>query len=458
VTASVFARRSSMPAPADELFAWHERPGALERLTPPWSPVTVLERQGGIEDGGRVVLGLPVGPLQVRWEALHRDYVRGRQFRDEQVRGPFARWVHTHTVEPAGAETSLLEDRIEWALPGGPLGAWLGGAATERMLERLFAWRHRTTAGDLAAHAPCRARPMSVAVTGASGLVGSALVPFLGTGGHRVVRLVRRGTSGCDTLRWDPEDATLALDGLDGIDAVVHLAGESIAAGRWTAERKRRIHDSRARGTRALAEALAALPHPPRVLVSASAIGIYGDRGDEALDETSPAGAGFLADVCRAWEAATEPLTRRGTRVVHLRFGVVLTPAGGALAQMLLPFRVGLGGPAGSGEQFVSWIGIDDLVGAIHHALVTDGLTGAVNAVAPEPVRNRALATAIGRALGRPALVPVPAAVLRLALGELADALLLSSARVLPTRLGDSGYRFRTPDLDAALAHVLGTG
>ena len=458
MTPSVFVRRAPMPASADTLFAWHERPGALERLTPPWSPVTVLERHGGIEDGGRVVLGLPVGPLQVRWEALHRDYVAGRQFRDEQVRGPFARWVHTHRIEPAGAEASVLEDRIEWALPGGPIGELVGGRATRGLLDRLFTWRHRTTAADLAAHAPCRAHAMSVAVTGASGLVGSALVPFLTTGGHRVVRLVRNGPHAVDGVRWDPARADATLDALDGIDAVVHLAGESIAGGRWTAERKRRIHESRAHGTRALADALAALPRPPRALVCASAIGIYGDRGDQALDETSPPGDGFLADVCRAWEAATAPLAGRGTRVVHLRFGVVLTPAGGALAQMLPPFRVGLGGPVGSGEQWLSWIGIDDVVGAIHHALVTDALDGAVNAVAPAPVRNRAFATALGRALGRPAFIPVPAAALRLALGEVADALLLSSTRVFPTRLAASGYRFRTADVDAALRHVLGTG
>jgi uncharacterized protein (TIGR01777 family) len=255
------------------------------------------------------------------------------------------------------------------------------------------------------------------------------------------------------------------LTALDGVDAVVHLAGESIAPGRWTPERKRRIHESRSMGTRVLADALAALPNPPRVLVSASAIGIYGDRGDAILDETSAAGGGFLADVCRAWEAATAPLAAVGTRIVHLRFGVVLTPTGGALAQMLPPFRVGLGCPVGSGEQFVSWIGIDDLVGAIHHAIVHDELAGAVNVVAPEPVRNRELAAAIGRTLCRPAVdvhsgawtvVPVPAAVLQLALGEMADELLLSSARVVPTRLRATGYRFRTPDIDTALAHVLG--
>src|SRR6185369_9447403 len=272
---------------------------------------------------------------------------------------------------------------------------------------------------------PCRNTPMSIAVSGASGLVGSALVPYLTTGDHRVVRLTRGAARGDDEVHWDAESSSATLARLDGIDAVVHLAGENIAGGRWTAERKRRIMDSRAHGTRVLCEALAALPRPPRVLVSASAIGIYGDRGDEILDESSSEGSGFLPDVCRAWEAATEPLARHGTRIVHLRFGVVLTPTGGALAQMLPPFRIGLGGPIGSGDQWVSWIAIDDLLDAIHHVVVSPSLEGAVNAVAPNPVRNRDLAAAIGRALHRPAIVPVPATAIRLALGELADELLL---------------------------------
>ncbi|MGH7894800.1 MAG: NAD-dependent epimerase/dehydratase family protein, partial [Candidatus Binatia bacterium] len=289
-----------MPAPAGELFAWHERPGALERLTPPWSPVTVLERTGGIRDGGRVVLGIPVGPLTVRWVALHGGYEAGRQFRDEQVSGPFALWRHTHRVEDAGQGASTLEDRIEYALPAGAVGALVGGGATRRLLDRLFTWRHRTTASDLDAHAPCREHPMSVGVTGASGLVGSALVPFLATGGHRVLRLVRGSAGGLDEVTWDPEGG--AVPAMDGIDAVVHLAGASIAGGRWTPERKRDIRESRVEGTRALAEALAGLAHPPRVLVCASAIGFYGERGDTEVDESSGPGTRFLADVCQVWE------------------------------------------------------------------------------------------------------------------------------------------------------------
>jgi hypothetical protein len=454
-----FVRRARLPAPPAEAFAWHARPGALERLTPPWAPVIVLERQGGIETGGRVVLAVPVlGPLRTRWVAEHEGWEAGRQFRDVQVSGPFASWRHTHRFTSDGEGGCWLEDAIEWDLPLGAVGRLVAGGATRRRLAALFAHRHRVTAADLVAHAPCRARPASVLVSGASGLVGAALVPFLTTGGHPLARLVRHPAGAAGEVAWDPARGTIDRERLAGFDAVVHLAGESIAAGRWTPARKARIRASRVEGTRCLAEALAALPTPPRVLVCASAIGVYGDRGDEILDDASPPGEGFLADVCRAWEAAAEPARRRGIRVVHLRLGVVLTPAGGALARLLPPFRLGVGGRVGSGRQYTSWIAIDDALGAIHHALVTEALDGPVDAVAPEPVRNAEFTRVLAAVLGRPAVVPLPATAARLAFGELADALLLASTRVRPTRLGASGYRFRHAGLEPALRHLLGRG
>lgn len=298
---------------------------------------------------------------------------------------------------------------------------------------------------------------MKILVTGASGLIGSALVPFLSAGGHDVIRLVRsEPKAGEAAVRWDPEAGTIDAAGLDGLDAVVHLAGENVAEGRWTAEKKRRIRDSRVKGTRLLCEALAGLARPPRVLVSASAVGYYGDRGDELLTEESPPGSGFLAGVAREWEAAAEPARRAGIRVVHPRMGAVLTPAGGALAKMLPPFRAGLGGRVGSGRQYLSWIAIDDLLGAILHLLVTEVLQGPVNVVAPRPVTSSEFAATLGRVLGRPARLAMPAFAARLAFGEMADEVLLASARVTPERLVASGYRFRYPELEGALRHLLG--
>ena len=298
---------------------------------------------------------------------------------------------------------------------------------------------------------------MRILVSGSSGLVGSALLPALRERGHDVACLVRRrGDSDAGAVYWDPAQGEIDAEGLRGTDAAVHLAGESIAAGRWSAARKKRILESRTRPTRLLAESLAALEPPPSLLVTASAIGIYGERGDEILREASPPGEGFLADVCVRWEAASEAARERGIRVVPLRIGMVLACHGGALAKMLPPFRLGLGGVVGSGRQWVSWITLDDLVGVILHVLENDEIAGPTNAVAPTPVTNRDFTRQLGRAIHRPTVLPLPAFAARLALGEMADELLLTSARVDAGRLVDSGYVFQDPTLAGALKRLLG--
>ncbi len=298
---------------------------------------------------------------------------------------------------------------------------------------------------------------MKVLVTGSTGLVGSTLIPFLATEGHTMTRLVRsRPSSPNQEAGWDPERGDLDPAGLEGHDAVVHLAGENIAAGRWTPERKEKIRASRVNGTRLLCEALAGLDDPPKVLVSASAIGYYGERGNEAVTEESTAGSGFLPEVCKAWEEAAQPAANAGIRVVHVRIGIVMSPAGGALAKMLTPFRMGLGGKIGSGKQYMSWISIDDLIGVIHHAITSGALIGPVNAVAPTPVRNSEFTRILGRVLGRPALIPLPAFAAKMMLGEMADELLLASTRVEPGRLKSTGYTFHHSRLEEALRHVLG--
>lgn len=296
---------------------------------------------------------------------------------------------------------------------------------------------------------------MHILITGASGLIGSALVPSLVDAGHRVTRLSRsQPPPGENAMRWDPMGGPLDPNALAGVEAVVHLAGETIAQ-RWTPAVKSRIRESRVKGTATLCEALAGMPTPPKVLVSASAIGYYGDRGDELLTEASAMGRGFLAEVCRDWEAATEPALRRGVRVVPLRFGIVLSPAGGALAKMLPPFRLGIGGMLGNGRQYLSWIALDDVVGGIQHALLTESLQGATNAVSPKPVTNQEFTKTLGTVLGRPTVFPMPAFAARLMFGEMADELLLASTRVQPAKLEASGYRFRYPDLTAALRYLL---
>lgn len=297
---------------------------------------------------------------------------------------------------------------------------------------------------------------MRVAVTGATGMVGTALTRALRTHGHEALLVSRRQVPG--GIRWDPERRSIDGGALPGVDAVVHLAGENLAGGRWTARRKELLRASRVATTRWLADSLAADPSGPRILISASAVGIYGSRGDETLTESSSIGNDFLARLAADWEAAADPARQAGIRVVHPRFGLVLSPAGGALARLLLPFRLGLGGPFGNGRQWMSWITIDDVVSAIEHALATDALSGPVNFTAPDPVRNAEFATALGHALHRPALIPVPAVALRLALGEMADATLLASQRAVPARLAGSGYQFKDTELGPALERLLARG
>jgi uncharacterized protein (TIGR01777 family) len=297
---------------------------------------------------------------------------------------------------------------------------------------------------------------MKILISGATGMVGSELFMDLHKEGHQVLRLVRTAAniSGADIL-WDPQTGITEKDRFEGFDAVIHLAGESIAAGRWTAKKKARIQESRVTPTKHLSSLLASLQTPPKVFVVASAIGFYGNRGDAALDETSSPGTGFLPDVCKAWEEATQPAAQKGIRVVNLRFGIILSPTGGALAKMLCPFKMGVGGILGDGKQVMSWISLDDAVVAVKKSLSDAILKGPVNVVSPEPVTNTVFTKTMGEVLVRPTLLPMPAFAARLAFGEMADALLLSSARVLPKKLEAVGFQFKYKSLDAALRGLL---
>jgi uncharacterized protein len=300
---------------------------------------------------------------------------------------------------------------------------------------------------------------MRVLLTGASGLVGKSLTPHLLARGWQVVAMTRSPEAGrADFPKWDPGGGRLDPAVLEGYDAVVHLCGENIAAGRWTSARMTRIRDSRVQSTRLLCEGMSRIAHPPRVLGSASAVGYYGNRGTELLTEDSPSGSGFLAGVCREWEAATAPAQQCGVRVVHLRFGMILSPVDGALARMLPVFRLGAGGRLGDGAQYQSWIALDDAVAAVGHALATEGLSGPVNVVAPESMTNQQFTRILGRVLRRPTFLRAPAFALRAVLGLMADDVLLASIRALPQRLSATGFAFRYPRLEPALRHLLTGG
>lgn len=449
-----FRKLSRLDAPLEEVRRWHGRPGALERLLPPWIPARVL-RSGGVEPGSRAEIRLGVGRLSLTWVAEHRALERGEGFRDVQLRGPFAAWDHRHLFRPADGGCEM-EDRVRYELPlPGPL-AKVADPLVRRRLVRVFEYRHRTLRLDLEAHARHGAAPRRILVSGATGFLGTQLVAYLRSGGHEVRRLTRSPGGAPDAVGWSPSRGEMEAGALEGVDAVVHLAGESLYGLRWTAAKKRRIRESRVRGTRLLAERLARATGPPRTLVCASGMNYYGDRGQDLCPEDTAPGEGFLPEVCRAWEAAADPAREAGCRVVHLRFGLILSPAGGALRLMLPPFRLGLGGPIGPGRQYLGWLSRDDAIGIVHHALAAPDLEGPVNATAPEPVTMGRFARTLGRALGRPALLRLPASLVRWGLGEMGDELLLSSVRVVPGRLHESGYRYRDPELEPALRFLLG--
>ncbi|MBX9693593.1 MAG: TIGR01777 family oxidoreductase [Cyanobacteria bacterium] len=427
----------------------------MDRLIPPWESVEVIRPADGPHDGATAVLRVGLGPLKCDWVAEHCQTIFGLQFADTQKSGPFAFWHHLHKVEPTAVDQCALVDRIEYELPASLLSEPTVGGFVREKLRRMFHYRHEVTASDMALLKKTGGQVMKVLVTGSHGLVGSHLIPFLTSQGHQIVRLVRSHAEKDDVL-WNPSSGDIDRDALEGFDAVVHLAGDNIASGRWTAAKKEEIRASRVEGTKLLCETLATLKKPPEVLVSASAIGFYGDRADEVLNEESSAGTGFLAELCRDWEEATRPAKQSGIRVANLRIGVVLSPRGGALTKMLPAFQIGAGGNIGSGRQWMSWISVDDLTGAINHALTHKGLEGPVNAVAPQAVTNKQFTSALGEVLHRPTFLPLPGFAAHLLLGEMADELLLSSALVKPSKLVESGYTFRYPMLEPMLKKLLG--
>lgn len=403
----VYEARATIDVPAVYAARWHARPGSELRLSPPW---------------GRI------GPV------------------------PFARFIHTQAVETAGPAQSVVLDRVDYELPLGKLGESVAGAATRRALDRWFRYRRTVASDDLSRHAPYFARaPLRVAITGASGMIGLQLAAFLTAGGHEVLRCVRRRKAGEGEIAWDPASGRIDHEGLEELDAVVHLAGESIAV-RWTEERKTQILASRIAGTKLLAEALAVLRTPPKVFIAASGIGYYGDRGQEKVDETAGPGSGFLAEVVRKWEGAAQPAADAGIRTGAMRFGLVASSRGGAVAKMRLPFLLGLGGPIGSGHQGCSWIALDDVIYAIHHVMRHEELRGPINVVAPGALPQREFASALGRALHRPAFIPFPEIAVRRLVGQMGEEALLASQFVEPSVLSRSGFTWSAPSLDEALA------
>ena len=453
--------RIELDFPREDVSGWHERPGALERLVPPWANVRVQRGAGGPEMRGRVDLRWGLGLIGLPWK-LHRTECRfGELLVYEQRRGPFQHWRWERRFEPGCEKETALVDLVSWSPPSGMAGRAFSESRVRRTLERVVDFQARRLAADLD-----RIRRLGpgagrrVAITGSSGLIGAELGYLLEASGYQVQRISRspRGKQGghLESLRWDPESGELPGKPLEGLHAFVHLAGESIAGVRWTRAKKAAILSSREKGTALVSRTLSELNHPPQVLISSSAVGFYGHRGNEILSEESGPGDGFLSTVCTRSEASTHAARACGIRTVHMRSGLVLSAMGGALRTLLIPFGFGLGGRIGSGRQYLSWIDLDDEIGMIVHCIEEGLARGAVNATSPNPVTNTAFTDILGRVLSRPTLLPVPAVMLGALMGEMGTELLLSGQRAVPKKASDSGYRFLFPDLEDSLRHQLG--
>lgn len=426
-----------VPFPSAVVRAYHERPGALQRLIPPGDTTQIIEQQGTVAEGDRVVLRVPPG---FRWVSVHHPIPDG--FVDEMAEGPLLRWKHAHRFVDDGSHC-LIRDEIEYG--PGLISPFFNG-----MLGRMFAWRKHRIAEDLSRQQGVAPRRWLLA--GASGLIGSQLAAFLRTGGHEVVQLVRRSPKPGE-VEWDPARGRLDPRDVEGFDAVVSLSGENVGEGSWSPARKEALRSSRLGPTSMLARTFSLLERPPSAWVTASAVGIYGSRGEERLDERAAPGTGFLADLCQEWEAAANTVS--SVRVVKARIGVVLSSRGGALATMRTPFSFGVGGPIGDGRQYFPWISMDDVVYALAQLATDVRFEGPVNLVAPDSTRQAEFAAAFGKALSRPAFMPLPAVAVSTLFGQMGTEVLLGGQHVSSQKLA-TYFRFSQPDLATALAYELG--
>ncbi|MEC9093746.1 MAG: TIGR01777 family oxidoreductase [Planctomycetota bacterium] len=453
-----FLSQIRIRVPRQFAFGWHEKESAFDRLTPPWENLELVSRTGNLE-AGEVQLRKKIGPIWISLLAKHSQFIQNEQFYDELSGGPFKHWEHLHQFKSVDADQTELEDQIRYQLRGGFLGNLLAGRFVQKQLGQLFAYRREVCKHEIEDHFRLdQAKSKTIAVTGSNGLIGKSICQLLSNGGHRVIPLPRLTLkSSQEQVGWIPETGQVKLPaGLSAVDCFLHLAGYGIADRRWNSSVKKLIHDSRVHTTEKLTRYLLDHEKVTESFVCASASGFYGNRGDQRLEENSEAGQGFLAETCQAWEAATHKMQASGLRTVNLRFGVVLSAKGGALGQMLLPFKMGLGGRIGSGDQVWSWISFFDALRAVHFSIVNPELSGPVNICSPDPQPQRQFARCLGNVLFRPACFPLPAFAAKIFLGEMAEFLLLSSARVFPRKLTDCGFRFVHNNLEEALRFELG--
>jgi len=454
-----YTKEILIPAETEDVFEYHEREGALGRLTPPWEYAELLNRPMGINAGTVVELKVGAGPVKINWVSKHTEYDKNRYFKDIMVKGPFKKFEHSHYFTEQNGST-LMKDRVEFEAPLAPIGN-VSLPFFKSKLQKMFKYRQDVLFNDFSFNNFLKQKfgdgvKGKVVVSGANGQIGRNLVPYLQVSGYDVTRLVRKKSLICtDDACWDPKLGSIDHC-FDGVDTVIHLAGEHITQGRWTDERKQNIIESRVGGTKLIVDTIANLENPPKVLICASAVGFYGDNGDKPVDEKDEKGEGFIADVCSMWEEAARPAIEKGIRVVFARIGVVLSPDGGALRQFLLPFNVGLGGYMGDGSHYLSWIGMDDALYSFRYIIENKEINGAVNIVSPENITHKEFAKTLGRVLKRPSFVRIPAPAINFVFGQMGKEVFLSGSKVEPTVLENNGFIFTYPCLENCLRHILG--
>ena len=456
-----FSHESVIPANASEVFSYHGRNQSILRLAPPWEKLDLLNLTEDAESLATLDLRIRLGSLKTNWQVQREEFAQKRTVVYSQSKGPFRYWKHTQSFRSLDDDSSSLRDLVQFSLPfAGLTNNRLGNHLVRKRLKRLFLYRHSTAQNDMRHCTRLKAFPKSkVAITGGNGLIGSELSVYLQAQGHDVTILSRSGKSrvwGIPVQQWDPRAKTADWKELDGNDAWIHLAGENLASGRWTTKKLQSMRSSRVESTRFLAEGFKKMAHPPKVFISPSGIGYYGDGADAELSETAEKGNGILANLCEEWEGASAEIEAMGIRRVVLRIGIVLTPKGGALAKLLPIYKAGLGGRQGKGTQYWSWISMDDLLRIFHTALSDPDFEGVYNAVSPTPLQNRDFSSALAEKVKRPGFCAAPSGVLSLLLGKMAYETLLASQRVHPQRLETCGFEFDFPTLDLALSHIFG--
>jgi len=451
---SLYEKKILLKSDKKEVFAFHERPGALKRLSPPWQKIDVIRHKRGIDKGASVKMHL-YDPFKITWKAKHTEFIKNEFFEDIQTFGPFAFWKHQHIFEDLNKNLCSMTDRIEFKLYFHELVYPASEKILLNKLNKIFHYRHKILQRDLIINSRFKDKK-TILISGASGVIGRLLIPKLTTAGHEVRTLVRRYPENETEFYWNPYKKIIDPAAFDNTDAVINLSGENIGVGKWTKQKKNKIIKSRKDTASLLAETINSLENPPELFISASATGFYGDRGDERINENSVAGDLFISDVCRTWEDSALLCNNSKTRVVILRTGVVLTPEGGALPLLLKGFYTGTAGIVGSGNQYVSWISAEDFINSLYRIIFDTNISGTVNSCSENPVKFKELIKDISKTIGLPAYLKIPEKAVKLLTGQRGYETVLCGAKVMPDKLLANNYKFIHNRPKDALKEMLG--